>query len=234
MQDDLVLAAIRALALWLREDENETLRREASGITDVFLGLYAQSSSGISSVKSPPTTREAEPGKAEPLDFRLALLTAFEGTTTTNNGVEAFLESNGWETLWRHDLANLLLSPTTNAHPSEEDNTSRGIEIIRVLLAVVEHGDASAKEEWMDVVTAAAALGPAPNLLLLHLSLFQLAVEILTRAPAPLRRRFVREARAIGERAREMLAAAAAAGDEGLRDGAIEVLEGLKDLGISI
>ncbi|KAI9768021.1 MAG: hypothetical protein M1840_005333 [Geoglossum simile] len=222
-QDHLVLAAIRTLALWLREDENETLRREASGNTDVFLGLYAQSNS--IEVKDP--TPGTEPGKAKSLDFRLALLTAFEGTTTTNDGVEAFLEANGLEALWHYDLAKLL---STDAK-SEED-ISRGIEIIRVLLAVVEHdrnSETSAKEEWMDVVKVAAAPLPSGNSALeLHLSLFQLAVELLTRAPKGLRRRFVGEAGVIGERARGMLRI----GDKGLRDGAVEVLEGLEGLSI--
>jgi Neurochondrin len=225
LQDHLVLAAIRALALWLREDENETLRREASGITDVFLGLYAQSNS--IGVKNP--TVGVEPRKAITLDFRPALLTAFEGITATDDGVEAFLEANGWEVLWHHDLAKLL-----SANAKSEEDISRGIEIIRVLLAVIEHGrngETSAKEEWMDVVKAAATLSPEDSALELHLSLFQLAVELLTRAPRALRRQFVGEARVIAERARRMLEAG---GDEGLRDGAVEVLEGLEVLGIAI
>ncbi|KAI9782367.1 MAG: hypothetical protein M1839_005240 [Geoglossum umbratile] len=225
VQDQLVLAAIRALALWLREDENETLRREASGITDVFLGLYTQSTdSGVQN----PAPRTV-PENTKPLDFRPALLTAFEGTITTDDGVEAFLDANGWEVLWQHDLAKLLAA---GAKPGED--AGRGIEIIRVLLALVEHGhngEMSAKEEWLDVVKVAAALPSGDSREELQLSLFQLAVELLTRAPRGLRKRFVREVGVIGERARGMLVEA---GGEGLRDGALEVLEGLEGLSVGV
>jgi len=224
VQDQLVLAAIRALALWLREDENETLRREASGITDVFLGLYTQSTDGGLQNSAPGTV----PENTKPLDFRPALLTAFGGIITTDDGVEAFLDANGWEVLWQHDLAKLLAAGAKSG-----EDAGRGIEIIRVLLAVVEHrrnGKMSAKEEWMDVVKAAAALPSGDPTSELQLSLFQLAVELLTRAPRGLRKRFVGEVVVIGERARGMLEARG----EGLRDGALEVLEGLEGLSVGV
>ncbi|KAH0544933.1 hypothetical protein FGG08_001013 [Glutinoglossum americanum] len=231
-QDHFVLAAVRTLALWLREDENETLRREASGIMDVFLGLYKQSSSG-SGATAPISGTGSQDMK--PIDFRLAILTALEGILTTDDGIEAFQESNGWEILWEHDLSKLL----TGGNTKSSEATSRGIEVIRVLLAVVEYDGEkmSSKEEWMDVVKAAAALPPpspsesdagSSSEEELQLSLFQFATEILSRAPVGLRRRFAGEARVIAVRARGMI------GEEGLKDGAVEVLEGLEGLGIGV
>ncbi|RAL58488.1 hypothetical protein DID88_005192 [Monilinia fructigena] len=38
--DLLVLASIRALAIWIREDENENLRKETAGMMDMFIELY--------------------------------------------------------------------------------------------------------------------------------------------------------------------------------------------------
>jgi hypothetical protein len=226
-QDHLTLAAIRTLALWLREDEGETLRREASGIMDVFLGLYNLSNRNL----APGTGLE----DIKSMDFRPALLTALEGILTTDSGVETFQETDGWRILWQHDLSKLLSSGVTRSR----GDTSRGIEIIRALLTIVEHGNSekeSFREEWTDVFAAAAALSSssgsdADSLSLeLMLSLFQLATEILSRAPTRLRRRFAKEAKVVAERARVMIVGT----EEELRDGAVEVLEGLEGLGIGV
>ena len=80
MSDDpLTLSEARALALWLREDDNDALRREAAGIIDVLLNLYSEAHSGV--------------------DFRSPVLIALEGIVAVPEGVEAFLREDGWSIL---------------------------------------------------------------------------------------------------------------------------------------
>jgi hypothetical protein len=140
--DPLVLSAVRALALWLREDDGDVLRAEAAGLTDLFLDLYASSIPSSSS----------EDGVRGGLDFRSPVLVALEGTITSEDGVAALLEHEGWKLLTA-DMLSVLTACSTN--PSEED-AARGTEIVRVLLPVVEAERPGAREEWMDVVTAVA------------------------------------------------------------------------------
>jgi hypothetical protein len=45
------LLQVRALGLWLREDDNQSLRKEAVGIIDVLLSLYVSTASD--DVRSP-------------------------------------------------------------------------------------------------------------------------------------------------------------------------------------
>lgn len=204
--DPLTLSELRALALWLREDDNDRLRAEAAGIVDVLLGLYAPQDA--------------------PHDFRSPVLIALEGITATAEGVDAFLAAEGWKIL-ATDLHDILASGI---------DTSRGIEIVRVLLGVSE-SDVSGptREEWMEVVTLGAAtgmlaMGGGGQVAELRIALWQLSVELLVRAPMGMRRRYGGEARGIVEGARALLDREGG-GEGGLDEGLEEVMQGLEMLG---
>ncbi|KAG6007938.1 hypothetical protein E4U21_005299 [Claviceps maximensis] len=145
--DPLILSAVRALALWLREDDNETLRQEATGLTDMLMELYQGSSSSD-----------------KLLDFRSPTLVGLEALLTTQEGRDLFLRHDGW-TILSKDLVNLLATTATTmtTTPSARispgaDDPSRGIEIVRALLTIAEHESSSGTpEEWMDIITAVAA-----------------------------------------------------------------------------
>ncbi|ESA43169.1 DUF1941-domain-containing protein [Neurospora crassa] len=157
-QDPLILAAIRALAIWLREDDNEQLRKEASGLGDLFIDLYRHSC-------HPP-----DPTKGDRLDFRRPVLMAWEGLVEERKGVESFLANGGWQAL-ADDLVGILQSTTTSTSSSssaslsssgevvvvDEAEAARGTEIVRVLLQVAELERPGPKEEWLDLVTKVAA-----------------------------------------------------------------------------
>ena len=70
---------MRALAFWLREDES--LREEAGGIVDVFLGLW---------------TRGPEAG----VDYRPWIVAAFEGVVKERHGREVFVQLKAWRVVW--------------------------------------------------------------------------------------------------------------------------------------
>ncbi|TFB00826.1 hypothetical protein CCMA1212_007300 [Trichoderma ghanense] len=171
--DPFILSAIRALAIWLREDENEMLRKEATGLTDMFMDLYRGSSS-------------------DKLDFRSPTLVALEGLVAFEKGRTIFLQHDGWKTLSK-DLADIL-----QQDPSAitEDDTSRGLEIVRVLLPVAEQNSGDTPEEWMDLVTAVAAWDvfrerqAHPLVLELQVATLQLCCALLVKASPGMRRRY--------------------------------------------
>lgn len=79
VKDPLVIAAIRALSLWLKEDES--LREESGGLTDLFLGLWKK-------------------GQEDGVDYRFWILSALEGTVEEENGREQFLKYGGLHLVW--------------------------------------------------------------------------------------------------------------------------------------
>jgi len=112
VRDPVVMSAVRLLSLWLREDDS--MRKEAGGLVDVFLGLWKQSQS------SP-----------EGVDYRLWLVSALEGTLTEKNGREMFRKNEGWELLWG-EVRNVYLSSAAGNWP-EIEAVKLAIEEVRVL-----------------------------------------------------------------------------------------------------
>ncbi|QPH16601.1 hypothetical protein C2857_001284 [Epichloe festucae Fl1] len=171
-EDPLILSAVRALALWLREEDNETLRKEATGLTDMLLELYQSSSS-------------------DKLDFRSATLVGLEALITMQEGRELFLRNDGWKILSK-DLTSLLDPSGKNASDAD---ASRGIEIVRILLSVAEAESSGTPEEWMDLITAAAAWdasaqAPSSTVAEFHVSVLQLCCALLVSASRGMRNRY--------------------------------------------
>jgi len=185
--DGLVLAAIRALAIWISEDDNDNLRSETAGLTDMFVELYQTSS-------------QSE------LDFRYPILTAFEAIMSTDDGSSSFLEHQGWEA-----FAADLVSIIRNLNPEEPRplvdhnvtglsfrarDASRGIEIVRVLLAVVDHeSTGEPREDWMSLVKATASMRPVTTIIdpieiELRIALLQLSAALLAAASVGMQRRY--------------------------------------------
>lgn len=178
-QDPLILAAIRALAIWLREEDNDTLRQEAAGLSDMLLDLYKSSASGR-------------------LDFRRAVLVAFEGIVNEDDGVAALLENEGWETLTNDLLAVFQSSSSV----SDEAEAARGIDIVRVLLPVVEREQPGSREAWMAMVTTVAAwdvpdVEQASTVLEFQTAVLQLVTALLSNTHPGMQRRYVHSISAV-------------------------------------
>lgn len=205
IEDPLTLSQLRALALWLREDDNDALRREAAGVTDVLLYLY---------------------GSDGKIGFHSPTLIALEGIITVPEGVEAFLRTGGWEALVK-DLRELLASPRSDSlHDTE---------IVRVLLGIVEADETGpAKEEWMEVVQLASTTEPWNQRVSLELAtaVAQLAVEIVGRSPSGVRKRNRKAVDDLAKWSKDISRSGLATTDEA-RDAVQEIMHALEDLGFA-
>lgn len=199
--DPLTLSQLRAMSLWLRDEENDSLRREAAGIMDVLLALYQAISDQ---------------------DFRYPVLLALEGIIEVPEGVEALLREEGWAILSK-DLHKILSIPEEHA---------RGIEIVRVLLAVLESDvTGPTKEDWMPIIELACqSIVHAPDAtnLELGIAICQLAVELLVRAPRGIRNR---RRDTVADLRRCVAGLLTTEGSGEIRDGLEEVIQGLESLG---
>ncbi|KHO00807.1 DUF1941 family protein [Metarhizium album ARSEF 1941] len=212
-EDPLILSAVRALALWLREDENEMLRKEATGLIDMLMELYQSSSS-------------------EKLDFREAILVGMEALVTLPQGRQVFLHNDGWKILSK-DLASLI-------HGSDgvvNVNASRGVEIVRVLLSVAEDESSGTSEEWMDLVTVAAAWDVPwqdipPQARELQVAVLQLCCTLLVGAGDGMRNRYKQSIAAIQNMAAQLKREASK--DGGLAEAMEDVVDTLNGVTVAL
>lgn len=178
-EDPFTLSALRALSLWLREDENDTLRKEATGLIDMLLDLYRSSS-------------------VEELDFRPAVLVALEPLVMIDEGRELLMKHEGWKVL-SHDLTIILQE---HSRLARDDETSRGIDTVRVLLLIVEQERTGTSEEWMNLITTVAAWdlpeqSISPLLREFEVAVLQLCSAVLVSANLGLRKRYTHSISAI-------------------------------------
>ena len=209
--DPLILAAIRTFSIWLREDDSETLRQEATGLTDMLVELYRGSTT-------------------QTLDMRRAILVAFEGTTATEEGVAALLEHDGWQVLTA-DLLSALRSTTTTI---DESAAARGLEIVRVLLPIAEAEQPGPREAWLDLVTGVAAWGvpeaaQPPDVREFQAATLQLVVALLVGVHPSVRRRYTHSISAVLGIATQ-LKGRAGAGEASLAEELDDVLSTLRSL----
>ncbi|KAH6624403.1 Neurochondrin-domain-containing protein [Chaetomium sp. MPI-SDFR-AT-0129] len=249
--DPLVLAAVRCLAIWVREDDGEVLRREVSGLADMFVELYRGScntpnnnNNNNNDDDDDKNGADASPG----LDFRRAILVALEGITDNPKGREAVLEHGGWEVL-AADLLDIFTRSSSKPAPSAsaaasasestaEEDSARGVEIVRVLLQIAEAEQPGPREAWMDLVTRVAAWDvpdgntEKPSIVEeCQVAVLQLVTTLLANAHAGMRRRYVHSMSAMVGIARQLLEGGRVEGDRGLEEAlrdVVDTLEGIR------
>ncbi|KAL2680809.1 hypothetical protein Neosp_008412 [[Neocosmospora] mangrovei] len=174
-EDMFILSAVRALALWLREDDNDSLRKETTGLMDMFMELYQTSSQ-------------------EKLDFRSPILVALEGVTTMVKGRDSLLANDGWRIL-TSDLNSTLQH---GSRTGTDEDASRATDIVRILLPIVEQETRGIPEAWMDLITAVAAWdvsdvekpSPSPMVQEAQVAALQLCCAVLVAANSGMRKRY--------------------------------------------
>lgn len=191
--DPFTLSALRAIALWLRDDDGDILRKEAASLMDMFMELYQRSS------PLPSNSLGVH-------DYRLPILAALEGVLRTSNGIEEFTSHEGWQTLSK-DLVSILNS-TSAPTLSIDAELLRGTRIALVLSIVLE-SEPSTPESWMSLVTAVAAynvplvrgdewpIGGKEALLEFQVDVLRLVTSLLENASPGMRRRYAHSADAI-------------------------------------
>ncbi|KAH8591749.1 Neurochondrin-domain-containing protein [Bisporella sp. PMI_857] len=222
--DMLILSAIRTLAIWIREDENENLRNESAGLMDMFIELYQ-----ISSHKA--------------LDFRYPILLALEGIMTTEDGVDNFLGQDGWKAL-SEDLDTILrrISDGRGTDDEAAGLAARGLEIIRVLLAVVDHPTTHLLEDWIPVVKATTSLkspsSSSPAIIIeVQIAMLQLSTALLANAAGGVQKRYVTSNAALSGLTQQLKKIVAGMDDGGEAAEFFNLLEGvaldLENLGMN-
>jgi hypothetical protein len=212
-EDPILLAGLRALSLWLREDDNPQLHEQAIGIMDMLIPLYLSSAAPDSKI-----------------DFRHPILTAFLGIfPASENAVQSFLDQKGWKVL-ADDLEisfRLLGSYSLQPVPLHTHD------LIRVFILIVE-SDAVPRSPnlWMEIVRQMANCtipsvedGQALETLV---GGWQLVVALVMKAPTQIKKTIIQELRDIVTKAR-IISKEVGKLDPGTREGLTEVIDGLED-----
>ena len=200
--DALTLSQLRTLSLWLRDEENDALRREAAGIMDVLIALYQHQNDQ---------------------DFRSPVLVALEGIIETPEGIEAFLHEGGWETLFK-DLSTILSSQSSQALGIEIVRV--------LLTVAESDVAGPAKEDWVSTAVTLTQKylirsTPAPALEL-PIAVAQLATELLHRAPRGVQKRYSSAMRDVRSAISDWLENRIDVLNDDDREGLEEVFQGLQ------
>ncbi|KAI0408588.1 Neurochondrin-domain-containing protein [Xylaria palmicola] len=137
--DPIIPAAIRLIATWLRDDDGESLRIQAAGLTDLFAQMYKMNLT--------PTDMP---------ELRLPILAALEGILQTSDGREAFNNSDLLSRCLYPDIRRILTSPSIELTPGD---CIRGSAIIDTFHTLLEHGaNPPSQHDSMDFIDSVAKL----------------------------------------------------------------------------
>jgi hypothetical protein len=92
-EDPITPATIRLIAIWLRDDDGETLRKQAAGLIDLFAELYKMN---LAWTDMP--------------ELHLPILAALEGILQISEGREAFTTHDIWSRCLYPDLRAILIN----------------------------------------------------------------------------------------------------------------------------
>ncbi|KAI2642854.1 Neurochondrin-domain-containing protein [Xylaria nigripes] len=116
-EDPTVPAAIRLIAIWLREDDGESLRKQGSGLIELFALLY----------KSNRTITDMS-------DLRLPIIAALEGILQTSDGREAFNKSDLLSRCLIPDYRGILCRPDIYLTAEDYIRCTSMTHIFRILI----------------------------------------------------------------------------------------------------
>jgi hypothetical protein len=181
-EDPIILAGLRALSLWLREDDNPELHEQAVGAIDMLVPLYLSSTLPNSKI-----------------DFRHAILTAFSGIfPSSEDAVQSFLNHEGWDAL-ANDLKQCFRSFGRRGSQSVPVHTQ---DLIRVLILVVESDTVpQSLKSWIDTIRLVANCAVPSiyhyELLEALIGGWQLAIALFVKAPINMKNKVIEEVKSI-------------------------------------
>jgi hypothetical protein len=214
-EDPIILAGLRALSIWLREDDNPQLHEQAVGIMDMLVPLYSRST----------------PSDAK-IDFRHAILTALSGIfPASQDAVQTFLDEKGWKVL-ADDLTQCFRT-LESVEPQPLPLHTQ--DLIRVLIMVVE-SDAvpHVPKAWMETVrlTANCTIPTMTDSESLDSIVggWQLAVALVVKAPVQVGKSVAAEVKSIRMKAASILRERRDVLTVGVEEGLGEVVDGLEGI----
>ncbi|KAF1981124.1 DUF1941-domain-containing protein [Aulographum hederae CBS 113979] len=223
--DAVIVSGLRTLAQWLRDDDNDKLRDEATVILDILLYLYVESSD------------------SSRYNLKPTVLMALEPLTESEESVKAIQDNNGWDIL-STDLKAIL--ETNDVSLSERPTIAKPI--VRVLLAVVESPlNPQSKASQLLFVSFFAGLKAGyvvtrPSRTDMYaiddwVSTCQLVIALLVKAPTRLikeHREHVERIKRVVESALKAIGKAATGEADGLeiREGLEDCLDGIRSVGV--
>ncbi|KAI5840085.1 Neurochondrin-domain-containing protein [Morchella snyderi] len=186
LRDPIIMASVRALALWLREDES--LRVEAGGLMDVWLGLWA---------------RGADAG----VDYRVWVVAALEGVLEEEHGRAEFARCGGWRVVFS-DLKRIYNSPGGGGGAGEEEDEDElrvGVAEARLLAEGVALAGEAAEGMVVDAVALAGIKGTRGLRLELDAEVLRLASACVVNVHRGVRKRLAGEVAKVKEVARRLV-----------------------------
>ncbi|QDS75095.1 hypothetical protein FKW77_007061 [Venturia effusa] len=213
--DPIILAGLRTLSLWLKEDENAELGREAISLMDMYMALYSSSMAADARV-----------------DFRHPILTCLTGLVPgSDDAAQQFLDHKGWTLLqddFLHNISLLDIGVSQNLAAHTQD-------IIRVLLLVVESETVpQTRLPWMTIVkklaeTRLPSLRDKEKLETL-VGGWQLAVALVLKAPHNVKKSNAKNIESIKRKAEAISNELRGSSEVDLVDSLREVIEGLENV----
>lgn len=200
--DPLVMASVRALSLWLREEES--LRAEAGGMVDFFLGLWVR-------------------GREAGIDYRVWVVGALEGIVEEDHGRAQFTKYGGWEVVWG-DLKHVY-----SVRDVGEEETGLAVAEARLLCEILVMGGSCEEGRCREVCAVVGRRGPGRMGSELDAEVLKLASACLANVPRETRRRMGQEVGKVRGLAEILVRESLGEESLGL---ALEVLGELEDLGM--
>ncbi|KAI5928500.1 Neurochondrin-domain-containing protein [Camillea tinctor] len=173
-EDPITPAAIGLIAIWLRDDDGEELRKQGAGLMDVFVELYKKNVSvEYEHLKIP--------------EMRMPILSALEGVLETDEGLEMAERYSLWELL-SLDLKRILGYSARRKSLTSSDYL-RGRFVCQALHTMLSH-QSTTPGGWISLADQVSIHKPPPininmshefveTMLQFHLDAVQIGVSLL-------------------------------------------------------
>ncbi|KAI1494781.1 Neurochondrin-domain-containing protein [Biscogniauxia mediterranea] len=146
LEDPITPAAIRLIAIWLRDDDGEELRKQGAGLMDMFVDIYEKNTHPRMETQNIP-------------ELRMPILSALEGVLETKRGIEMADTHSLWSVL-SEDLMNILIE-SAKRKPLAPVDYMRGSFVCHALQTLLNQ-EGTTRLSWMPVADSVASYIPPP------------------------------------------------------------------------
>ncbi|KAI1632842.1 Neurochondrin-domain-containing protein [Biscogniauxia mediterranea] len=181
LEDPITPAAIRLIAIWLRDDDGEELRKQGAGLMDLFVEIYEKNITHVETQNTP--------------ELRMPILSALEGVLETKRGIEMADAHSLWPVL-SLDLSNILLD-SARQNPLAPVDYMRGSFVCHALQTLLNQ-EGTTRLSWLLIADSVATYQVPPvdpdasdelvkAILEFQMDALQIAVELLRKVSPDMR-----------------------------------------------